>query len=84
MSKVVIPNSYAVLTHLIAASDSTCEPWVIQLPYEISEIYIPVLPRRRYSMIDSLVLDLNDALTLKCARRVAKSHLLWFGYSTTS
>ena len=32
VSKVVMPSSSAAATHAVAASSSTCDPWVIQLP----------------------------------------------------
>ena len=31
-TKVVMPHSSACFTHAMAASSSTCEPWVSQLP----------------------------------------------------
>src|SRR5689334_5213003 len=45
-----MPSSRACRTHARAASSSTCEPWVSQLPYAISEILSPLLPRLRVSM----------------------------------
>ena len=55
VSKVVIPSSSACRTHAIAASSSTWDPWVNQLPYAIAEILSPLLPRLRISMPASLV-----------------------------
>jgi hypothetical protein len=45
VSNVVMPTSRAALTHASAASSSTWEPWVIQLPYAISLIIRPERPR---------------------------------------
>src|SRR3954452_2308290 len=51
VSNVVTPSSSAALTQEIAASFSTCEPWVIQLPYEISLTTRPLRPRCRWFMV---------------------------------
>nr|WP_288123603.1 hypothetical protein [Rhodococcus sp. (in: high G+C Gram-positive bacteria)] len=40
-----MPASRAARTHWVAMSFSTCEPWVNQLPYVISEIFSPLFPR---------------------------------------
>src|SRR5680860_482683 len=45
-----MPASSAERTHATAVSFSTCEPWVSQLPYVISEILRPELPRYLNSM----------------------------------
>ena len=45
VSKVVMPRSRAARTQAVAASSSTWEPWVIQLPYEISLTSRPDRPR---------------------------------------
>ncbi len=54
VSKVVIPSSSACRTHAVAASSSTWDPWVNQLPYAISEIFSPLLPRLRVCIPTSL------------------------------
>ena len=43
-----MPSSSARCTHASAASSSTCDPWVSQLPYEIAETFMP--PRFLNSM----------------------------------
>ena len=45
-----MPSSRAWRTHARAASSSTCEPWVSQLPYEMALIFRPLAPRLRISM----------------------------------
>src|SRR5262245_21784816 len=42
-----MPSSSACRTHAVAASSSTCDPWVSQLPYAISELLSPLPPRFR-------------------------------------
>src|SRR5690242_5961027 len=49
-----MPSSSARCTHASAASSSTCEPWVSQLPYEMAEIFRPLAPRLRVSMRSTL------------------------------
>src|SRR5215468_5377493 len=45
-----MPASRAARTHECACCSSICDPWVIQLPYEISLTESPLRPRRRNSM----------------------------------
>src|SRR2546430_10069967 len=45
-----MPSSSAARTQAMAASFSTWEPWVIQLPYEISLTRRPLWPRCRWFM----------------------------------
>ena len=54
VSKVVMPSSRACRTHARAASSSTWEPWVSQLPYAMAEIFRPLAPRLRISMLPTL------------------------------
>jgi hypothetical protein len=56
VSNVVIPALSAASTHCAAMSFSTCDPWVSQLPYVISETLSPDLPRYLNSMLFTLLL----------------------------
>src|SRR4051812_23480213 len=65
VSKVVMPSSSARRTQARAASSSTWDPWVSQLPYAISETLRPLLPRLRVCMGPTLVAPPTSAVEVE-------------------
>src|SRR3954464_10277597 len=65
-----MPASSAARTHAWACSSSTCEPCVIQLPYEISLTERPLRPSRRNSMCSNLA-------TVRLANYLLSPHERW-------
>src|SRR5690348_1638336 len=73
-----MPASSAACTHFVATSFSTCEPCVSQLPYVISEILRPLLPRYRKFMVQPYAGGPGRALR---GRRDTSRYAAWRGHA---